>query len=89
MSLEFQPDRYYTSDVDLAAFLICMEREFLGIEMEGTRGFFVFRDTHALAIDVQGYLDEAQPAMVEARIFAAQRTRLYRLVRDLVKGIRR
>jgi hypothetical protein len=88
--LVFSEDRYYTSDVDLAAYLLTSGIEYLGLVMDGSRGFFTFtnEDSYRVQWLVRAYHHPDAPGLVTAKPFAAARVRLYREVRDALRGER-
>lgn len=77
---------YSTTEIDLAAYLICKEHAFLRIEMQGTRGFFVFLRSDAIDFDVAEWNNETSRPHADVKLFAKKRTMLYRRVRDLLRA---
>lgn len=82
---------FRTSDVDLAAYLVCKGYPLRTIHPPTERPWhadFAFDDRPEILISLREWGDSSCACHVDARRFALQRRDLYRLARDITAAIR-
>lgn len=85
-------DTFKTSDVDLAAYLVCRGERLLRVEPPANPPpwicDFVFNDTANVFECMREWGADCEGRFVDALSFSKERIRLYRRARDILDGMR-